>query len=588
MAETIIAIVSIILSLVGISVAIAIYVYVRCFAMKRIDHKLDSIQEAQTVAISKAYEQRVGIEPKKEVVIQQQIPHQESTLTTVTDSTYFVSYFGMCFPKEPLKTLGGMMGGGGGGFGGGESSQKFNVENTNKKMREIDEERGLGKPVQSIEIPKHERNIQNDQIQRNHNMTTPDNNDQNSVASSLSSEHQDIFRKTHSYQHQDVFRNNPNTTKEHSMKSNERNEDFFRTNPKNPPIEIENNKIHDKNGDLDLSEDSKEDSKTNEDDGVSYQSDNKMEYSDDDEDDSFKTPEENEQRSPLYNGHKKKFSEDSQPQNGIDSQGGLSPNNDIGIQHNDGIISKNLESNVTMETGSNIPMASSSESQYRTENEIINYTKTFQSENQSYFSSDEEKSSSTSDDDYYHSAAIAPYGEDEFDSPKYLVHKLDSSLSIPDLAHSSSSSGSGGDSGDWELSSSSEDRSEKEEKRRQRQRMVTFDGSNDGNGKSASHSFQESIDTQQQHNQPSTDICPFCGRKYIKEEGVKFSFDEKCDHLMCMNCCEDGKAAEFNGECPICNLQTPAITSTSIPPSKSLAMPPRSGEKKQEQVIMAI
>jgi len=148
-------------------------------------------------------------------------------------------------------------------------------------------------------------------------------------------------------------------------------------------------------------------------------------------------------------------------------------------------------------------------------------------ENPSYFSSDDERSSTIDLTDYHDQAdddIRYTNSDEQLSLQRFMVEQIDSSLTIPDLA------GSGSDSGDWELSSSSEDRSQISSDKKGRA------ASNDGEAK-------DFID------------CIYCHKKFNAEEGVRFSFDERCKHLLCEQCCEEGRAAQFNGECPECHFR---------------------------------
>ena len=600
MVDHIIAIISIILSSVGITVAFAVFIYVRCFAIKEMDEKLEHIQESQPPI---ANDQRVGIEPKKEVVIEQQLPTQESTRSTVTDSTYFVSYFGMCFQKEPLKHLGM------------ESSRKVtdNKGVMKKRMMDIDEEKGEGKPCQSIEFPKQEvmnekmmvineergegnpcqsiefphQEEKNESIfQNNSSINIPRNDgEHSSIESSLSDRQQS----------QDFFHNNPNVviaeTKMRQNDEHEQSQDIFRSNP----FKFEEKDANHDSGDLDLSDDTNttsvyDDGKdSNEDDGTSFKSDDKFEYSDDDEE-SFHTPPED---NTMNSVQKLKSPIDNAQIDALYLAPRMEKNDTEKNDHNLKIPANNemmriIDDIPAQQYKNNIDTITESKSDSPNDN-TIHQTRTFHSENQSYLSSDDDKSSIEDFSDTFYTSTET---SEDFHSPKYMINKIDSSLSLPDLA-GSSESGSG-DSGDWELSSSSEDRSEKEEstkrivlKKRKsaKPKIETIDEYINKTYSNNDHVDQStsSIPTDQR----TINICPFCNKEYNKEECIQFSYDERCQHLMCMNCCEEGIAAKYNGACPICNFDD---NNTSTVSRKRMSMPPRAGERKytQEQVIMAI
>ena len=179
--------------------------------------------------------------------------------------------------------------------------------------------------------------------------------------------------------------------------------------------------------------------------------------------------------------------------------------------------------------------------------------------NPSYFSSDDE------DDNYdYDETTSSSFGhksdnitQDQETIPSMTVPNVEQSLSIPDL-----------DSGDWEISCSSEDRSEI-------QTPVNL------NNKS-NNIKEENHPRQIQYLKPEETIesCTFCHEEYDLSECVRFSYNEKCKHLMCINCCEQGKFAELNGKCPECCSSKLAV-----------GKPPRAGqsfEPLQEMVIMSI
>lgn len=162
-------------------------------------------------------------------------------------------------------------------------------------------------------------------------------------------------------------------------------------------------------------------------------------------------------------------------------------------------------------------------------------------ENPAYFSSDDEKSSSGEqvEDD----TSFGSY-ENGYSSRTLLVGNIHSSLSLPDLQPSGSSC----ESGKWELSASS------------------------GSGETPEMVNDTKMDSNDNLNSSSfgTEICIFCDEEYNKKEGVRFSYDEKCTHLMCMNCINDGKFSKCNGECPQCNAG-----------KNSLRKPPRANQKIQ-------
>ncbi len=180
-------------------------------------------------------------------------------------------------------------------------------------------------------------------------------------------------------------------------------------------------------------------------------------------------------------------------------------------------------------------------------------------ENPSYFSSDDERSSTIDLSEYYDETDDdGRYSGSQQSQQRYMIQQLDSSLTMPDLAQS------GSDSGDWELSSSSEDMSQQH----------PFDEKGRDAGKN--------IEKSQDRNDEEKDliVCVFCHKDFDAKEGVRFSFDERCKHLLCESCCEEGKAAQYHGECPDCHFRQigPRI--------------PRNGQKthqhRPDAVIMSI
>ncbi len=621
MKETL-AILSIVMSCLGITIGLIVFVYVRYVAIRQMDEKLETIHEAQ---LSIPNNERVGIEPKKDVVIQQH-PNQESTRSTVTDSTYFVSYFGMCF-QNPNKQ-----------FGMGSSQKTSNHNGRDKKMLGFDEERGNDKPVLTIEIPKHEEDHQqrgivplNDTMQ-----TPPTDGEHSSVDSTLSEPQQkedDVFRNNpdlliqkNKNQNQnriqggnvfsynasisnqqkrdqiqgDAFHNDPNGVNQHRIdQMNAKNQDAFRNNPmlyKNEIID----QTHDSTS-LDFSEDSNATS-------------NKLVYSDDEE--SIPSAEQYEIGRGNTLAQIKRNSQLSYEQQAE----AISY-----VKKSDYIMHDTEQPKYkVMQFTDNPPPSNSNNNPniFIQEENMFDQRKIYQSENQSYFSSDDDISSandiSSAMGEFNYSNSTSPILL-EFTSPtNYMINKIDATLVIPDLDRiDSSSSDSGGipnDSGDWELSSSSEDRSEQEEATKVRTRDSTTTrrrkyqnatdnerGSTDliASTKSAvpsattstttsattsTTSTTHSTNAQHQLQEPKIDLCSFCSREYNVEEGIKFSFDDRCPHLMCVDCCEEGKATQFDGDCPLCNFQK------SSKQRKRVSMPPRAGERREAhgQVVTAV
>lgn len=475
-------------SIAGLACALMAFIYVKWFAVKKIEDAIESI----SVQIPMGDAERIGIEPMKDVIIQQ----TQTQDSVRTESSHFVSYFGLCFQPEGNKMI--------------------DMKNPNSKMSHGDDRKI---PFKSI----------------------------------------DIFQ-----QRSDERTQTPPTDEEQSDPSTSNHSDY-----------------NDDSNDAGISIGSKDDGNSidNEDD-FSFKSDdskrnkrqpkfNDKDDNDDDEDgDSF---------GPLQEYYKTDYDEDIDMEYSINSDSIVSDHK----QHkhkpltsrDDGIpFSSNINDAVRfMDRVSDACDDGTHNNRSIPKRRTVSFDDSeptiIESENPSYFSSDDEQENDDSHDD------DSSFGNEPSIEKLIVVKNIESSLSIPDLEES----GTGSDSDDWELSSSSASSEGKQLdimvdvstvniNINTKQQQLTEDNNNIINNISSESETSLSLS-----------VCPFCHEEYDKEEGIRFSYDERCIHLMCMDCCEEGKFAQCNGECPECS------TGQTLP-----KRPPRVPLGQQPQVIMSI
>ncbi len=481
----IIPIVGLCVSIAGLLCALMAFIYVKWFAVKKIEDAIESI----SVQIPMGDAERIGIEPMKETQTQDSFR---------TESSHFVSYFGLCFqPEDPNNKM---------------------TYDDNKKI-----------PFKTIDI------FQQQSDDRTHTPPT------------------------------DEEQSDPSTSN-HSDYNDDGNDAGISIGSKDDGNSIDN----------------EDDFSFNSDDRKWSNSQPKSNHKDDDDDEegsgSF---------GPLQGCDNTDYDEDTDMEYSINSDSIVSDHKQRQqkplTSRDDGIpFSSNINDAVRFidrvsdacddgtRTHNNRPSSRrrtvSFDDSEPTIIESENSLTIIESENPSYFSSDDEQENDDNSDD------DSSFGNEPSIDKLNVVKNIESSLSIPDLEESDT----GSNSVDWELSVSSASSEEK-----QGDIMVVDLSTTNVNTNTKQHQLTEENNniigniSSESGTSLTFSVCPFCHEEYNKEEGIRFSYDERCIHLMCLDCCEDGKFARCNGECPECR------TGQTLP-----KRPPR--VQQQPQVIMSI
>mmetsp|Transcript_14691 Transcript_14691/g.17097 ORF Transcript_14691/g.17097 Transcript_14691/m.17097 type:complete len:482 (+) Transcript_14691:95-1540(+) len=461
MAEDTLSIISFVLAAAGFVIAVAAAVYIKWFYK----------QPNKTMDVPLGYDEhnKIGIESRKDMMIQSNNQYSSKTSGDTSTSSHFVSYFGVCFQSP---------------------------ENQEKMETRVVEE---GLPCKSIEILKHDFHgdkiiMMSSDTRRVESIQTPPTDDENSDDSSSAFASLSLDEKQKQEQNSNSDR------------------------------EINTDDCIESGG---ISIESKARSK---DDSLSFSI-----YEEDEDDVSFEDSEENStlqshERYDEENNVKDPSTPPDRPITSTNDHDGfpMSSTNNEAIE----ILEKlsRLENSRLEE----IEIINRKSDRSIAKNEFIKDVE----KSYSYLSSDDEVSTGNSTNSSF-DVNEEDEQEIQYTSSALLVQEIDASLTLPNLDESSSN-----DSVDWELSSSSEDLSEGEE---------TYAESRDDDR------VIKRVDTtdDEEFEKEDTDLdeCTFCHKVYNKKDGVRFSYDERCKHLMCIACTEEGKFGYLNGECPRCHFQ---------------------------------
>lgn len=546
--------ISIAIACTGLGIALGVFIYVKCCATKEIERKLKAkrLEILAKVEEENLGQSRVGIRPMKNKPTK-----QKSSLSTGSETSYFVSYFGMAFqpPKHKSAIIRAP-----------EEGVIEDVENRRTfqsiahekhvNMHRIEET--LTPPTDGESTPSEQSLMTGTMIKLVKSGSSTDSGLSNDSAKIKSSKIEDVLMDSGL-----SFDSNTNSTsKSHRKKFNEEDDDLDSLQLSNSDDNDVINDIKGKDGEI-IRRDS--------DDSDSFKSFQKPDLFPYDEEVSTGSETDQNKKMSLTeesnndNIHPQTLASVVQFMNDMNRGAILEQkhfNKDevqfmSDINRGDIHEQKNSKKDEVVEEDIQNLVERYNNKLIRTENSYEGVGSNL--ENPSYFSSDDERSSTIGYSEYYgETDDDSRYSNEHQPQQRYMVQQIDSSLTMPDLAES------GSDSGDWELSSSSEDRSEKPTEKKSR--IVI---------KSIEENIQSAKDEEK-----DLITCVFCHVEFDAKEGVRFSFDERCKHLLCESCCEEGKAAQINGECPECHYR------------QNVPRIPRVGEQTQrhrpDSVIMSI